>query len=115
NLAKREQRVVYRNLQKSLNIFETTLLCTSKWAVTNGQDIHTSETRGRGNYRTSKQITVVYERLALQTASQAFYVTEFLTFDWEITQSGDCLGALGGKLANGWMECDPDVEECSKF
>ncbi|KAG8315464.1 hypothetical protein J6590_070187 [Homalodisca vitripennis] len=85
----------------------------SKCALTRGQDIHMYETRGRANYRTGRNRTVVYERLpsqagvqflnrlpnsikhaptpALKTrlkrflVSQAFYnAGEFLSFDWEI-------------------------------
>ncbi|KAG8303131.1 hypothetical protein J6590_018595 [Homalodisca vitripennis] len=84
-----------------------------------GRDIHMYETRGRANYRTGRQRTVVYERLpsqagvhslkrppnsikdastpkALKTrlkrflVSQAFYnAGEFLALDWETAQLED--------------------------
>ncbi|KAG8330551.1 hypothetical protein J6590_060699 [Homalodisca vitripennis] len=47
-------------------LFEITLFCMSKCAMTTGQDIHSYETRDRGNYWTGKHRTVVYEHLPSQ-------------------------------------------------
>ncbi|KAG8334583.1 hypothetical protein J6590_086965 [Homalodisca vitripennis] len=100
----------------SLYIFETTQYCMSKCVKTSGQDIHSYETRARGNYRIGQHRTVIYERLPSQAgvhfinklphriknaptpkafkirlkrflATQAFYnVDEYLAKNWETSQ-----------------------------
>ncbi|KAG8263866.1 GTPase activator activity protein [Homalodisca vitripennis] len=59
-----------RNLQKIAAVdsakslyFETTLFCISKCFMTTGQDVHSYESRGRGNYRTGRHRTVVCKYL----------------------------------------------------
>lgn len=49
-----------------LYILQTIMFFLSKCVLTRGQDIHTYETRGRGNYRMGQHRTVVHERLPSQ-------------------------------------------------